>query len=282
MSEGQQKILVIDDDPHVSWSLGRFFTRSGYDVAACGDGLDAVDLLKTKAFDFVITDVQLPHLNGLAVLEWVRQNRPGTSVMVITAHGSPAVRRASIAAGATHYIEKPVDPEVVLRILRSIDLAEDDGWRGRVDRINLFDYLQLLLLAGHCNVLEITSKSGRRGRIYIAAGQVRHAECSGLVGEEAFYRCLAFEGGSFCTLPWQEPAVCTVNQRGDFMLLEAARLKAAAARAAAGSQRLQADEGQASPESAPCPDSLDALDAVFSDTGTERGKAFGGAGEEET
>jgi hypothetical protein len=54
---------------------------------------------------------------------------------------------------------------------------------------------------------------------------VVHAECSGLTGEQAFYHCLAFDGGSFSSLPWSDPEVNSIKRRGDFLLLDAAREK---------------------------------------------------------
>lgn len=126
----EERILIVDDDPRVCWSLGRYLTRAGYGVCACGDGVEAIELLKHQDHDLVVTDIQLPKLNGLALLEWIRDRRPAVKVIVITAFGSASVRHASIKTGAYHYLEKPVDPELLLRIIQSLEENKiDDGLR---------------------------------------------------------------------------------------------------------------------------------------------------------
>ena len=75
MTNRKDSILLVDDDPEAVWALGRYFTRAGFPVTTCGDGEEAISLLKSKQFDTVITDIQMPRLNGLALVDWMRTNR---------------------------------------------------------------------------------------------------------------------------------------------------------------------------------------------------------------
>jgi CheY-like chemotaxis protein len=219
----KRRILIIDDDPEVVWGIGRYLARSGFSVTTCGDGTEAIELLEQEPFDVLVTDIQMPGLNGLAVLDWAREHRPRLRKMVMTAYGTPTIKQVSMRKGASVYLEKPVDPKLLVDVLSRP--PKRDTFSGVVDSIDLFDYVQLMLVAKHSVVLEVFGGEGDEGQIYIERGQVKHAECGKLHGEEAFYHCLSFAGGSFATLPWRAPEKETIQAPGDFLLMEAARMK---------------------------------------------------------
>jgi CheY-like chemotaxis protein len=221
MNSGKRSILVVDDDPDVVWGLGRYLTREGFLVTTCGDGADALSLIESKRFDVVITDIRMPRLNGLALVHWLGMNRPEVRVVVMTGFGGPSVRDLCLRKGAELYLEKPVDPHLLTNFLSSS--SEKFGFSGIIDQIDILDYVQLLMLTGRQVVVEILCKNGQRARLFMNDGRVCHAECGDLEGEEAFYKCVAFTGGSFVNLPWSEPGRTTVTRPGDYLLMEAAR-----------------------------------------------------------
>ena len=223
MNSNSTKVLLVDDDPGIAWGVGRYLTNNGFVVSVCSDGVEAIRVLEQEAFDEVVTDVQMPRLNGLAVVEWVHRHRPQTAVIVITAFGSTAVRKASLQKGAIHYLEKPVDPHLLRDLL--VSAREQKRFSGNVSDVDLFDYIQMLIISRRTLVVEVTSREGERGRLYLKDGDVVHAECSNLSGERAFCHCLAFEGGSFSSLPWGEPSRISITRRGEHLLLDAAREK---------------------------------------------------------
>lgn len=220
--ERHTSVLLVDDDVTIVWAVGRCLTRAGFAVMTCGDGLEAVSLLSTRPCDVLVTDIQMPGLNGLQLIDWVRENRPETRVVVITAFGSPALREASSKKGAFLYFEKPVDPDLLIEALRSPDGGEH--FHGTVSEIDLVDYLQLLLLGRRPALVEVRSLRGERGLIHINQGDFLHAECDGVPdGNEAIFRILEFRGGSFSSLPWRDPEKATTQGRASWLLLEAAR-----------------------------------------------------------
>jgi hypothetical protein len=83
--------------------------------------------------------------------------------------------------------------------------------------------MQLMMLSGKQAVVEVVSREGERGLLFIDSGSVRHAKCGELAGEDALFRCLSFAGGTFANLPWTEPEETTIHKPGDFLLMEAAR-----------------------------------------------------------
>jgi len=216
-------LLLVDDHAEVAWVLGRYLVHAGFDVTTCGDGEEALGLLARRPFDVVVTDVQMPKVNGLRVLDWTVEHRPETRVVVITGFGSPAVRQAAVRRGAFLYVEKPVDPKLLEELLSRP--READSFHGTVGGVDLFDYLQLLVVTRRQAVLSVTSSTGEEARIWLDTGAIVHGECGDLTGEEALFRCLEFQGGQFATLPWTPPAERTIDARSDFLLMEAARMK---------------------------------------------------------
>lgn len=91
------------------------------------------------------------------------------------------------------------------------------------DEVDILDYVQLVMLGGMRVALEVRSRNGDRGRMFIEEGEVRHAICGDLEGEEALYACLGFTGGSFVNLPWTEPEKVTVHTPARSLLMEASR-----------------------------------------------------------
>ena len=141
----------------------------------------------------------------------------------MTGFGGPSIRELSIKKGAILYLEKPVDPEFLMEVLVSSE--GEESFTGTIDQIDILDYLQLMMLSGRQTVLEVLSKDLKRGLVYIDKGEVRHAVCGELRGEEALYHCVCFKGGSFMNRPWTEPETVTINRPGEFLLMEAARYR---------------------------------------------------------
>jgi CheY-like chemotaxis protein len=222
MSERVDRILLIDDDPDIVWGLGRLLTRAGYAMTVCRDGAEALSLLERGEFRVLITDIQMPKVNGLALLEWLRQNRPQLPTVVITAYGSPTIRDMTVRRGAALYLEKPVDAQMLLDALKSI--AQGSASRGVIDGIDLADCLQFLLMTRRSAVIEVVPRAGDRGFIYVNQGNVLHATDAQREGKEAFFSLLAAVGGSFCTLPWREPERTTINESGEHLLLDFAQM----------------------------------------------------------
>jgi CheY-like chemotaxis protein len=221
MNNTTASVLLVDDDADVVWGVGRCLARAGFSVTTSGNGVEAIGLLSSRSFNFLLTDIRMPEMNGLELTDWVRRNHPQTRVIVMTAFGSPGVRQLSLRKGAIQYLEKPLDPNLLIDILTST--SKTGTFSGSIDEIDLLDYVQLMMLGGRRALVEIISGSGSRGLLFIESGSVRHAICGQLTGEDALFQCLSFSGGSFSSLPWEEPEQATIHKPGDFLLMEAAR-----------------------------------------------------------
>ena len=115
------KILIVDDEFLIRWSLSQALSQEGYDVISVEDGKKAVEKTKTQHFDFIITDLVMPELDGWKVLEIARQANPPPRVIVITgAHGREDMERMAKERGAWAYLEKPYIIDNIKDLLKEI------------------------------------------------------------------------------------------------------------------------------------------------------------------
>ena len=118
MSDSKPRILVVEDDASMQDFLTTFLEQEGYEVRWAGHGGIARQLLQTEAFDVVITDIVMPEVDGLAVLDEVREEHPDTAVVVMTGHSSVRQAVDMIRRGADDYFKKPFDVEEMLHVIR--------------------------------------------------------------------------------------------------------------------------------------------------------------------
>ncbi len=117
------QILVIDDEPDLRTLYELTLLREGYQVDAAATIQEAWDLLNTKRFDLVITDMRLPDGSGIDLLKGVRAQQRRERCIVITAYGSAENAVESLKAGAFDYLTKPVD----LKQFRAVVAAATQG-----------------------------------------------------------------------------------------------------------------------------------------------------------
>jgi two-component system nitrogen regulation response regulator GlnG len=108
------RILIADDEDSLRWVLERGLRKVGYDVTAVADGNAAIQAYEAEPFDLVFLDIRMPGVDGLAVLERLREIRPDAYVVVMTAHGSMDTAIKAMQRGAYDYLAKPFDLDEVL------------------------------------------------------------------------------------------------------------------------------------------------------------------------
>jgi EAL domain-containing protein (putative c-di-GMP-specific phosphodiesterase class I) len=144
------KILVVDDEELLLRAIARALAAAGYDVSTAGDGRSAAELLAQTTFDAVVSDIGMPRLNGIQLLQAVRQRDLDVPVVLMT--GAPDLETAvlAIAHGALQYLIKPVDmgelEKVIARAVRLNRMAQmkrealalvSEGGLGVADRLGL-------------------------------------------------------------------------------------------------------------------------------------------------
>jgi two-component system response regulator PilR (NtrC family) len=107
MNDDAPKILVVDDEKSMQEFLAIMLKKEGYQPVCTGSGEDAVKKLSSQEFDTVITDLNLPNLDGIGVLREVRERQPGTPVIMITAYATAKTAIEALKLGAYDYVMKP-------------------------------------------------------------------------------------------------------------------------------------------------------------------------------
>jgi two-component system response regulator AtoC len=116
------RVLVIDDDASLRFTLEAVLSDAGLVVEACDGGASGLAAFEARGADIVLTDLAMPEVDGMHVLERMRASDPSVPVFMLTAHGSERVAVAAMKAGAFDYMPKPFDPdELVLAVRRAID-----------------------------------------------------------------------------------------------------------------------------------------------------------------
>jgi two-component system response regulator AtoC len=101
------EVLVADDDPGVRVTLRAMLSRRGYTIIEAADGAEAVEALRARPVDVIITDLIMPRANGFEVLRRAREYQPATPVIMLTAEGSIRDCVAAMRAGAFNFLTKP-------------------------------------------------------------------------------------------------------------------------------------------------------------------------------
>ncbi|MCX7792887.1 MAG: response regulator [Thermodesulfovibrionales bacterium] len=115
-----KRILVVDDENIVRISCKKILSTEGFEVDLAADGYEAIELIKKQNYDVIITDLKMPKMDGLEVLQWIKKNSPASKIIVITGFSTPDIAEKSIAYGAIRYLEKPFTPEILLSAVRSV------------------------------------------------------------------------------------------------------------------------------------------------------------------
>jgi two-component system response regulator AtoC len=104
-----RRVLVVDDEPLIRWSLAETFEARGYEVVEAGDGRGALLAIgdRSGAFDVVLLDFRLPDSNDLNLLATLRVLAPATPIILMTAFGTPEVAEQALELGAFRVVSKP-------------------------------------------------------------------------------------------------------------------------------------------------------------------------------
>jgi len=115
-----KRILVVDDEENARLGLSRLLTQEGFFVDSVSNGYEALTYLRQNEVDLIITDINMPGMNGLTFLKELNKNFPKSNVIMITAYGGVESYIEAMNLGAFEYINKPVKIEELKSILNKI------------------------------------------------------------------------------------------------------------------------------------------------------------------
>ncbi len=217
-----KRVLVVDDEEDMLWMLQRNLNKgmSQVEILAASSGEEALAILSDKKVDLVITDINMPGMNGLDLLIEVNNRYPDTGVIIMTAYPSNTFEREAMMGGSLRFVEKPFDIKDMREIVGDL-LKTSDGFQGTLDGIDLIDIVQFNGLSKATSALKVTT-ADQEGMIFFKKGEVVHAMCDNTSGEKAFFKILEFQGGTLQNIRGVEPPVVSIQKNLESLLFESA------------------------------------------------------------
>ncbi|MEI8031136.1 MAG: response regulator [Comamonadaceae bacterium] len=117
-----KSILAVDDSPSIRSMVSFTLKSAGYEVFEATDGVDALNKAKAKAMDLVLTDQNMPRMDGLTLVRSLRK-LPGyqsSPILILTTEAGAEMKSLGKAAGATGWLVKPFDPQRLIEVVRKV------------------------------------------------------------------------------------------------------------------------------------------------------------------
>jgi two-component system, NtrC family, response regulator AtoC len=118
------RVLVVDDERLIRWSLEQMLEKSGYAVEAAVDGTSALAAVRSDSPDLVLLDLKLPDIDGLQVIKQIKESHPWIQVVIMTAYSDVSTAVEAMRLGAYDYIPKPIDFDNLVVTLRNAREAQ--------------------------------------------------------------------------------------------------------------------------------------------------------------
>lgn len=117
MNTYERTILVVEDEPDILRIIRHMLTAAGYNVVPAYDGEDALRKIQKRRFDLVLTDLSMPRMSGVELIERVRNDPALASIPIVavTAYTWDGLGRSAADYGCNGFVPKPIDPKALLR-----------------------------------------------------------------------------------------------------------------------------------------------------------------------
>ena len=120
MGKRPKRILVVDDEENARIGLSRLLSNEEFLVDCVSNGFEALNYLRQQEVDLIISDINMPEMNGITFLKELNKSFPKSNVIIITAYGGVESYIEAMNLGAFEYINKPVKIEELKSILKKI------------------------------------------------------------------------------------------------------------------------------------------------------------------
>lgn len=289
-----KNILVVDDEEAILVTMVEWFAAAhphdNYNILVADNGIEAIKSLSSYKIDLLITDLNMPKMDGFELLAHVNNSYPIVPVIVMSAFDTPDIKNKVKKLGVLLFIPKPFTSEDLDAIdfdkIFGADVKRDDG-KGHINGISLQSFLQLINIESKTCTLTVESQ-GKSGLIYIKKGDIMNAKTGMLEGNKAAQEIISWSNDG---LTIEIVNSCTINDKIVThtimsLLMEAARMEDERSAKAAGNtdedgeEVQQAAEQAAPPEVAPQPAAAapvkpapPAAESPFSGSGGATGQA---------
>ncbi len=210
------RVLVVDDEENLNWSLVTSLRREQYAADGALTAEDARRRMVDETYDCIISDIQMPGMDGFQLLSWLREQRPQSRVIMMTAFGSPSVRQEAIRNGVAAYLEKPFDLTALKRELRkALDTPAQPS-----ATYDLIEITQVISLSRR-DVAVQAQVGEQLGMLVFERGELISATFGALHGEQAFFAMCAFPAQLATPAPAPERFERNVTQPVSALIFDA-------------------------------------------------------------
>ena len=166
------RILIVDDEKIARENLEHILHKEGYHVVSVESGIKALKKLEQSAFDLVLTDLKMKHVDGMDVLTRTKEKYPATEVIIVTAYAALSTAIEAMKNGAYHYIPKPYKIDEVRMVVKKA-----------LEKKQLKDELEEMkrIYAPRMGAPLIIGKSGKMQELMEMVNQVGPTDCSVLI-----------------------------------------------------------------------------------------------------
>jgi two-component system, response regulator, stage 0 sporulation protein F len=120
LTKNATRILIVDDEENARVALSRLLAKEGFLVDNVANGYEALNYLRQQLVQIIVTDINMPEMDGIAFLRELNKNFPKVNVVMLTAYGGVESYLEAMNLGAFEYINKPVKIEELKMILKKI------------------------------------------------------------------------------------------------------------------------------------------------------------------
>ena len=115
-------ILAVDDSASLRMAIRIALTGAGYTVTEAGDGVEGLAKATSTKFDMIVTDLNMPNMDGLSMIRELRKQpaQAGVPIIFLTTESDPEMKNQAKAAGATGWLTKPFDPENLVKVAKKV------------------------------------------------------------------------------------------------------------------------------------------------------------------
>ena len=218
------KVLLVNLPAHLRESLTLWpeGETPPYGVRTVGNLQEALGVLTEEDFFAVLVAAETAETVGDHLLKEIRAGYPTIEINALLPEGAASLASQIPAELQVRVLHHPVEPEALSRHLADTARERDTGFAGTLKNIQIDDLIQMCCLSMATISIRV-ARDSNRGIIFIRDGEVVHAVCGDITGEEAFYRILGWARGSFETMDEYYDGENTVNKSHEFLLMEAAR-----------------------------------------------------------
>lgn len=218
-------VLIVDDSVMLINYLEESFQAYGdkFSVITAKDGLEAIEVLKKNTIALLVTDLQMPRVDGLGLLSYTNKYFPSIPCIVMSAHGTPKVLER-IKSDILQFIQKPFRAKQLADIIIKALERTSGGPGGSLSGISVVSFLQMVEMEQKTCICEVESPGNPKGFFYFKGGKLHHAICGNLKGEEAAIKLIKLENPTInFRRPPERPIARGIERQLTGLILEAVK-----------------------------------------------------------